>query len=80
MDNSWNYLSYTCSDFCDRVLYGGFIMAHKIKTEVYSRVSGYYRPIAQWNKGKQSEFKDREYCSIPKENPQIKLNDMVWSL
>jgi len=29
------------------------------KTEVYSRVVGYIRPIQQWNKGKQAEFKDR---------------------
>jgi hypothetical protein len=27
--------------------------------EVYSRVVGYYRPVTQWNKGKQQEFKDR---------------------
>jgi ribonucleoside-triphosphate reductase (formate) len=27
--------------------------------EVYSRVVGYLRPINQWNKGKQQEFKDR---------------------
>lgn len=30
------------------------------KTEVYSRVVGYFRPIQQWNKGKQEEFKDRK--------------------
>ena len=30
------------------------------KTEVYSRVVGYIRPIDQWNKGKQEEFKDRK--------------------
>lgn len=29
------------------------------KTEVYSRVVGYFRPVQQWNKGKQEEFKDR---------------------
>ena len=29
------------------------------KTEVYSRVVGYIRPVGQWNKGKQAEFKDR---------------------
>lgn len=29
------------------------------KTEVYSRVVGYIRPIQQWNKGKQAEYKDR---------------------
>ena len=32
----------------------------KIPTEVYSRVVGYYRPVNQWNKGKQSEFADRK--------------------
>ena len=33
------------------------------ETEVYSRIVGYYRPIAQWNSGKKEEFKDRlEYC------------------
>ena len=29
------------------------------KTEVYSRVVGYIRPVQQWNKGKQAEFGDR---------------------
>ncbi|MGB9743437.1 MAG: ribonucleoside triphosphate reductase [Minisyncoccales bacterium] len=28
--------------------------------EVYSRVVGYYRPVQQWNKGKQLEFKQRK--------------------
>jgi len=31
-----------------------------IQTEVYSRVSGYFRPVAQWNNGKKAEFKDRK--------------------
>jgi len=31
----------------------------KHQTEVYSRVVGYYRPVQQWNKGKQAEFHDR---------------------
>ncbi len=30
------------------------------KTEVYSRVVGYIRPVSQWNRGKQAEFKDRK--------------------
>lgn len=38
---------------------GGIAMACKQKTEVYSRVVGYYRPVQQWNKGKQAEYKDR---------------------
>ena len=31
----------------------------KIQTEVYSRVAGYFRPVNQWNKGKQEEFAAR---------------------
>ena len=30
------------------------------RTEVYSRVVGYLRPVNQWNKGKKEEFKDRK--------------------
>jgi anaerobic ribonucleoside-triphosphate reductase len=30
------------------------------KTEVYSRIVGYIRPVSQWNKGKKQEFKDRK--------------------
>ena len=32
----------------------------KVKTEIYSRVSGYFRPVNQWNKAKQAEFKNRK--------------------
>jgi anaerobic ribonucleoside-triphosphate reductase len=32
----------------------------KVIVEVYSRVVGYMRPVNQWNKGKQEEFKDRK--------------------
>lgn len=31
----------------------------KVPVEVYSRVVGYFRPVNQWNKGKQEEFKER---------------------
>lgn len=30
------------------------------KCEVYSRVCGYFRPVSDWNKGKQEEFKERK--------------------
>lgn len=34
------------------------------KTEVYSRITGYYRPVQNWNDGKVQEYKDRkEYKS-----------------
>ena len=39
----------------------------KVVTEVYSRVSGYFRPVNQWNKGKQEEFKEREFAHINEE-------------
>ena len=30
-----------------------------IPAEVYSRVAGYFRPVNQWNRGKQEEFSER---------------------
>jgi ribonucleoside-triphosphate reductase (formate) len=30
------------------------------KTEVYSRITGYYRPLQNWNDGKVEEFKERK--------------------
>ncbi len=34
------------------------------KTEVYSRITGYYRPIQNWNDRKAQEFKDRKVYDI----------------
>lgn len=31
----------------------------KIPCEVYSRVVGYYRPVSQWNKAQQEQFRER---------------------
>ena len=36
-----------------------------VKCEVYSRCCGYFRPVTNWNKGKQEEFKDREKFKVP---------------
>ncbi len=44
-------------------------------TEVYSRVVGYFRPVNQWNKGKQEEFSERREYSI-----DSNLTDKVYSL
>lgn len=33
-------------------------------TEVYSRITGYYRPIKNWNDGKAQEFKDRKVYDL----------------
>lgn len=34
------------------------------KTEVYSRVVGFFRPVGQWNKGKKEEFSQRTEYEI----------------
>ena len=34
------------------------------RTEVYSRITGYYRPVQNWNDGKVQEFKDRRVYDI----------------
>ena len=34
------------------------------KTEVYSRITGYYRPVQNWNDGKAQEYKDRRVYDI----------------
>ena len=43
--------------------------------EVYSRITGYYRPVKNWNEGKVQEFKDRKtYVIRENENPVISEN------
>lgn len=34
------------------------------KTEVYSRITGYYRPVQNWNDGKLEEYKERKTYNI----------------
>lgn len=33
-------------------------------TEVYSRITGYYRPVANWNAGKAQEYRERKVYNI----------------
>ena len=57
------------------------------KTEVYSRITGYYRPIQNWNDGKAQEWKERkEYtpqssvlkkCLMPTETEEQKAEVCV---
>lgn len=37
-----------------------------IPVEIYSRVVGYFRPVQNWNKGKQQEFWERKEVSVSK--------------
>jgi ribonucleoside-triphosphate reductase (formate) len=35
-------------------------MSKKCNVEVFSRVTGFFRPVQSWNEGKTEEFKDRK--------------------
>ena len=53
------------------------------KAEVYSRITGYYRPVQNWNDGKTQEYKDRRLYdvghSVLKRNPEasVKISDAI---
>ena len=47
------------------------------ETEVYSRITGYYRPVKNWNDGKSQEFKDRKVYNI--ETSVLKKEDALAS-
>ena len=42
------------------------------ETEVYSRITGYYRPVKNWNDGKTQEFKERKVYDITNSHMKIK--------
>ena len=41
-------------------------MVKRQRCEVYSRIAGYIRTIAQWNIGKQAEWSDRKMFKMKK--------------
>ena len=53
------------------------------KTEVYSRITEYYRPVQNWNDGKTQEFKDRKVYNMKtsvlreKQDPVPKFDTIV---
>lgn len=54
------------------------------ETEVYSRITGYYRPVKNWNDGKLEEFKNRKEYNIytsklneKKENIEVVVENKV---
>lgn len=42
--------------------------------EVYSRITGYYRPVQNWNDGKSEEFKERKTYDIANSKLKTKLS------
>ncbi|MDO4414276.1 MAG: ribonucleoside triphosphate reductase [Erysipelotrichaceae bacterium] len=62
---------YTMSPTYSVCKYDGYIAGEVWKcpkcgadTEVYSRITGYYRPVKNWNAGKSQEFKDRRTYKV----------------
>ena len=49
------------------------------KTEVYSRITGYYRPVQNWNDGKAQEFKDRKVYDLSKSefHPHVQTEEHI---
>ena len=45
---------------CDECFLKDKSLTNYKRTEVYSRVVGYMRPVQNWNKGKQLEYQDRK--------------------
>ena len=50
------------------------------KTEVYSRITGYYRPVQNWNDGKSAEFKARKVYAQEKLTNKQPLYENAASL
>ncbi len=47
-------------------------MESKCKVEVFSRVAGFYRPVQNWNRAKEQEFKERKEYDVPTWKPAKK--------
>ena len=45
------------------------------KTEVYSRITGYYRPVQNWNDGKSEEFRNRKTYDVANSHLKHELGD-----
>ena len=45
------------------------------KTEVWSRITGYYRPVQNWNEGKTEEFKERKEYNVAHSVPPTKTTE-----
>ncbi len=53
---------------CDQCFAKDPILRNHQPCEVFSRVVGYLRPLTQWNKGKQEEFKKRKEFEVGTEH------------
>jgi len=47
------------------------------KAEVYSRITGYYRPVQNWNEGKSQEYKNRKVYDAEHSNLKVNENNTL---
>ncbi len=47
------------------------------KTEVYSRITGYYRPVQNWNDGKLQEYNNRQEYDIPNSKLKKSVSSII---
>ena len=69
--NNYKLPYYTLSPTYSVCRNHGYIAGEEFKcpdcgsaTEVYSRITGYYRPVQNWNDGKAQEYKERKVYNI----------------
>lgn len=48
------------------------------RAEVYSRITGYYRPVQNWNEGKSQEYKDRKIYNMDRAR-SMPMGDTIHS-
>lgn len=48
----------------------------KIPCEIYSRITGFYRPVSEFNLGKKEEFKER--CGVTINTEETKFIGGEW--
>ena len=73
-------MSKNFCDQCGAKLENGTVFCPECgnETEVYSRITGYYRPIKNWNDGKRSEYKNRKvYDSKCAKEEKKKIKDQI---
>ena len=46
------------------------------ETEVYSRITGYYRPVKNWNDGKTQEYKQRKIYNVDEQ--KCDMEDKIY--
>ena len=51
--------------------------SRKCDVEVFSRVTGFYRPVQTWNKGKASEFLQRQRYNIEKKGREDSIAEGI---